>query len=257
MRKSDSFAFRLAALTTKIVTAQNQSYRKFDWESPIKLPIWLPPKLAASAITHFLKGELATAAMCRQMRDRLGISMGGHFLELQALDEQRHARLYSLYLDKLGGPDPRPSLLADTYERATAWQGPPQAIILAYHGVLERESMRLQQVIDKWLPCPLFRDLSAAIAQDEARHIAFGRLYLGETLPSLPKTERLNIYRWIQALWFDAVRATISHYAPPGMTQVYGGLSGWMANEWQERMDDMETLSLIGPGERHEFAGTC
>ena len=257
MSKSDSFESRLAALTAKTVAAQGQSELDFDWDRPVELPLWLPRRRAASAIMHFHVGELATASMCSQIRDRMDIALGRDFLEAQALDELRHAHLYSLYLDKLGGPDPRPSSVGHAYDQAASWQGPPQAIILAFHGILEGESMRLQQAIDKWLPCPLFKEISTVIARDEARHIAFGRLYLQETLPSLSRTERLNIFRWIRTLWFDAVRGAISHFAPPGMVQAYGGLAGWMANEWQERVDDMEALHLFAPDERPEFAGTC
>ena len=257
MSKPDSFESRLAALTAKIAAAQHQSPLDFDWARPIKLPLWLPRRLAASAITHFQLGELATASMCNQLRNRLDFSLGRDFLDLQALDELRHARLYGFYLDKLGGPDPKPSRIARAYDRAASWQGAPQAIILAFHGILEGESMRLQQIIDKWLPCPLFKEFSALIARDEARHIAFGRLYLRETLPSLPQPERLRIFRWIRALWFKTVRSAISHFAPPGMVQAYGGLGGWMANEWRERVDDMEALHLFAREERPDFLGTC
>jgi hypothetical protein len=257
MRRPDSLETRIAALTAKTVAAQRQSRRDFDWDRPVGLPIWLPKRLAASAITHFHVGELATAEMCSQIRDHLDIPLGGDFLDLQALDERRHARLYSLYLDKLGGADPRPSMVGRAYDRAASWQGAPQAIILAFHGILEGESMRLQQAIDKWLPCPLFKEISAVIARDEARHIAFGRLYLQETLPSLPRTERLRIFRWIRSLWFEAVRGAISHFAPPGMVQAHGGLAGWMANEWRKRVADMEALHLFAADERREFSGTC
>lgn len=254
---SGSFENRLAMLTAKMVAAQSQSELDVDWERPVELPFWLPKRLAASAITHFHVGELAMARMCDQVRDRPDMSLGRDFLEMQSLDEQRHSRLYSLYLDKLGGRDRGPSVVGGVYERALSWPGAPQAIMLAYHGILEGESMRLQQAIDKWLPCPLFKEISAMIARDEARHIAFGKLYLRETLPGLPRTERLDIFRWIRALWFEAVRAAISHFAPPGMVQVYGGLDGWLANEWQERVEDFQALRLFTPDERMEFAGTC
>ena len=255
--KPDNFENRLAALTAKTAAAQNQSPLDFDWDPPIRLPIWLPSRLAASAITHFHVGELATASMCSQIRNRLHMSIGRDFLEAQALDEVRHARLYGLYLDKLGGPDFRPPGFGRIYDRAASWQGAPQAIILAFHGILEGESMRLQQAIDKWLPCPLFKKISAVIARDEARHIAFGRLYLRATLPCLPQNEQLRIYQWIRALWFEAVRGALSHFARPGMGQAYGGLAGWMANEWRKRVDDMEELYLFTPEERLEFAGPC
>lgn len=257
MKKPDNIGNRLAALTAKAVAAQSQSPQDLDWDRQVRLPVWLPKRLAASAITHFHVGELATANVCDQIRNRPDMALGRDFLEAQALDEQRHARLYGHYLDKLGGADPRPSIIECAYQRASAWKGAPQGIILAFHGVLEGESMRLQQAIDKWLPCPLFKEISAVIARDEARHIAFGRLYLQETLPSLPRIERLEIFHWIRALWFDVVRGAISHFAPPGMIQAYGGLAGWMAIEWRERVDDMEALYLFTPDERRDFTGRC
>jgi hypothetical protein len=238
MKNTDSLEGRLAALTAKTVAAQSQSPLDADWDRPIKLPVWFPKRMAASAITHFHAGELATAGMCDRIRYHPDMSIGRDFLELQALDERSHARLYSLYADRLGGPDRRPSVIGGVYDRALSWQGAPQAIILAYHGILEGESMRLQQAIDKWLPCPLFKEISAVIARDEARHIAFGKLFLRETLPSLSRTERLEIFHWIRGLWFEAVRGAISHFAPPGMVLAYGGLASWMASEWRERVDD-------------------
>ena len=253
MDASSSFPKRLAGLTVKSLAAQRQSPQDIDWDRPAALPFWMPRRLAASAITHFYKGELATANMCTLLRDRLGLEGTGDFLDLQTLDEQRHAALYTTYIDRLGGFDRRPSNVDRAYERAMAWRGAPQAIILAFHGVLEGESMRLQQEIDKWLPCPLFKDISSSIARDEARHIAFGRLYLQESLPALPRTERLEIFRWIRELWFDAVRGAIGRFAPPGILMTFGGVSGWMANEWEERLDDLETFRLFQPLERQEF----
>lgn len=257
MRKTDSFERRIAALTAKTEAAQHQSPLDFDWDRPVRLPFWLPKRVAASAITHFQLGELATASTCRQIRDCMDIPFGRDFLALQALDEARHARLYGLYLDKLGGPGQRSTRVGRAYDQAASWRGPPQAIILAFHGILEGESLRLQQAIDKWLPCPLFKEISAAIARDEARHIAFGRLYLRETLPSLPRTERLEMFRWIRALWFEAVGDAITHFAPPGMVRASGGLAGWMDAEWEERVDDMAALHLFGADERAEFVATC
>lgn len=257
MIKPDSFDNRLAALTAKSVAAQSQSPQDFDWDRAAKLPLWLPKRLAASAITHFHMGELATASMCDQIRHRPDMTIGRDFLEVQAFDERRHAHLYGLYMAKLGGPDTRSAAVGRVYDCAASWRGAPQAIILAFHGVLESESMRLQQEIDNWLPCPLFKTISTVIARDEARHIAFGRLYLRDALPTLPRNERREIFRWIRALWFEAVRGAISHFAPPGTVNAYGGLAGWMAHEWRERIDTLESLHLFSPDERTEFVSTC
>jgi hypothetical protein len=257
MGKTDSIEHRLVALTAKMEAAQHQNPLDFDWSRPIKLPFWLPKRVAASAITRFQVGELATANVCHQIRDHMDISVGRDFLDMQARDEQRHAHLYGLYLDKLGGPDQRSTSVGRAYDQAASWQGAQQAIILAFHGVLEGESMRLQQAVDRWLPCPLFKEISAVIAQDEARHVAFGRLYLRETLPSLPRSERLEIFQWIRALWFATVRDALSQFAPPAMMRAYGGLAGWMDAKWQDRIDDLEAMRLFDRDEREEFMAAC
>jgi hypothetical protein len=257
MRKPDSLQTRLSALNAKAVSAQAQSPLDFDWGQPVLLPFWLSRRHAASAVTHFYRGELATADMCHRIANRLNLSMARDFLDLQARDEQRHANLYSHYMEKLGGPDKRPSKVGRVYELAAAWQGTPEAIILAYHGILEGESMRLQQEIDKWLPCPLFKDISVVVARDEARHIAFGRLYLQEALPTISQRERKQIFAWIRSLWFVAVRGAIGHFAPPGVLLARGGLSRWMALEWQKRLNDLEALRLFTPEERQEFTDSC
>lgn len=254
---ADRFNRRLAALTAKARAAQAQGPMDVDWDRPVRRPFWLPRRVAASAITHFQRGELATARQCRALRGRLDLAATQEFLDLQAEDEQRHAQIYELYLDRLGGPTPGPLPIDRIYQQALAWRGAPQAIVLAFHGILEGESLRMQHAIDQWLPCPLFRDISTIIARDEARHIAFGRLYLRDTLPHLPHTERLAILRWARALWMEAVGEAISSFAPPGLVGRRGGLGGWMTAAWADRLDDMETLHLFSADERPEFAAQC
>jgi hypothetical protein len=256
LRKSHRFEDRLAALTAKSVASQSQGPGDFDWDFTVDLPFWFPRRLAAAAITHFYLGEHATANICTQIQEHLELPEGRDFLELQAIEERRHAELYSHYLGKLG-VDPQPSSQSALYERASAWRGAPQAIVLAYHGILEGESVRLQQIIDKWLPCPLFKDISAVIAKDEARHIAFGKLYLRESLPSLSRVERLQIFRWIKSLWFDTARDVLTRFAPPRMIRAHGGVESLMAAEWPERIDDMESLRLFTASERFDFAASC
>ena len=229
------------------------SHLDFDWDQPAVLPFWLPRSPAASAISQFYHGEIATAQMCRRIRSRMDGPATGAFLDAQADDEQRHARIFLAYLEKIGGPDPRPPAIAKQFEKAIAWQGAPAAVILAFHAILEGESLRLQQAIERWLPCPLFKEISAAVARDEARHIAFGKIYLRETLPHLPREERLEIYCWTRDLWFGAIRNAVERFAPPGFFRPAGGFRCWAAAEWRERLDDLENLHLFAPEERRDF----
>jgi hypothetical protein len=244
---------RIAALAAKAAAVQSGGPPDIDWSRPPSLPVWLPRRLAARAVTQYHRGEIATARACETLRYRLALPAARDFLRIQATDERRHATLYDAYLGKIGGPRPRSLSIEETYEKALAWQGAPEAIILAFHAILEGESLRLQQVIDKWLPCPLFREISAVINRDEARHIAFGRIYLREALPYLPRGERLAIFAWARDLWFDAVRDAIADFAPPGLFRAGGGWKRWLATEWEERLGDLRDLNLFAGEEREIF----
>lgn len=254
-RDAHSVDARLASLAAKMAAARNADPADFDWSRTTSLPAWLPRRLAARAIVQFYLGEIATAHACERIERHIALPAAHGFLSLQAADERRHAALYRAYLDRIGGVPRRQPAIATTYRRALDWRGGPEGIILAFHVVLEGESLRLQRVIDKWLPCPLFRDISAAIARDEARHIAFGRIYLRAALPHLSRGERRVMFRWTRDLWFDAVRDAVADFAPPGLFSAGGGYRNWVAQVWRERLDDLESLGLFTPDERSAFVG--
>lgn len=244
---------RLHALSSKALAAQSIADRTVDWDRPALPPWWMPRQLAATAISQFHYGELATARLCAEMSNRLVSPAARTCLEVQVEDEQRHARIYSRYLEKLGGIDQRPPAIETLYRKAVSWQGAPEGAVLACHSLFEGEALQLHAAIDKWMPCPLFRDISAIIAKDEARHVAFGRLYLRDALPHLPRAERLGLFRWIRQLWFDAIGQAVDQFAPPGLLAFHGGRTRWIQKEWRERVDMLESLHLFDRNERREF----
>jgi hypothetical protein len=216
----------------------------------------MPAHLAAEAISQIHHGELATARICTDLQSRVPSSAARDCLAAQVEDEQRHARLYNRYFEKLGGRRHGPSAMEGLYHQAASWRGAPEGTILVCHTIFEGESLQLQKSVDTWMPCPLFRDLSAVVARDEARHVAFGRIYLQEALPHLPLVERLDLFRWIRQLWFDAVQEAVDRFAPPGRLALHGGRRRWMRKEWLEQLDALEALHLFGPEERQDFVGS-
>ncbi len=244
---------KLAALSEKALKAQSKPDETIDWRQPAAPPCWMPNRLAAAAISRFHHGEITTAQLCEDIRGRIASPAARDCLEAQADDEHRHALIYGRYLDKLGGPDRRPSTVEGLYGKVAAWRGAPEGSILVCHVIFEGESLQLQNSVDKWMPCPLFKEISAVIAKDEARHVAFGRVYLRAALPHLPRAERLALFRWIRDLWFEAVRDTVDRFAPPGLLALYGGKTRWIQDEWCERLDTLESLNLFSPEERRDF----
>ena len=232
--------------------AQTQQDSDFDWERNVRIPLWMTKRMAIWAVSQFQHGELATARMCRAIRDDVGSAAARAFLETQHLDERRHARIYGRYLGKLGGAVTPSAVLENCYEQALAWQGPSQAIMLAFHVILEGESIRLQKSVDTWMTCPLFKEISAVIARDEARHVAFGKIYLRETLPELPRRQRLAIYLWLRDLWLSGATAVINRIMPMGLLG-QRTVRGFMASGWQERLRDLGRAGLLSDEERPLF----
>ncbi len=242
----------MAALAEKGRNAQHQAAADFDWDRPPAIPVWLPNGIAASAISQFYHGEIATARMCHQILRDLSCREAENFVETQISDELRHADIYDRYLEKLGGIRNPARHISEAYQKALNWTGAPQAQILAFHVVLEGEAVRLQHSVGMWMPCSLFRDISAVIARDEARHVAFGKIYLRDSLPTLPLPERLAIYRWVREIWFDAARSAVGRYAPPAFL---GGARWrrWLEMKWLERLPDLLAAGLFSRKERRVF----
>ncbi|MGZ0189524.1 MAG: hypothetical protein ACKVH0_16215, partial [Alphaproteobacteria bacterium] len=85
--------------------------------------------------------------------------------------------------------------------------------------------------------------ISHIIARDEARHFAFGKRYLAETLSRLPAEERLHIGLWLQRLWEAAVHDISDHL---GLASRFVGrqkFETWRNNAWMNRL---ETLKCVG-----------
>ena len=101
------------------------------------------------------------------------------------------------------------------------------------------------------MPCPLFAEIGAAIARDEARHVAFGRLYLRHALPRIARDERLAMLGWVRALWHSAVGDGAAGIVPAGP----GARARWLEDAWRERLDDFQSVRLFPPEERPLFAG--
>lgn len=244
---------RRTALLVKGRDAQFQSHLDFDWDRPVKLPFWLPKSAAASAVSQFHLGETSTARMCRQLQMDMPELGTREFLETQSLDEERHARIFATYLDKLGGAKPVPEPVQQLYDEALAWTGAPEAVMVAFHIILEGEALRLCHGIEAWMPCPLFRELATVVSRDEARHVAWGKLYLRDTLPALSKKERLEIYVWSRALWFRATRAMAGRYSAIGVLGRSDRFNLWMEGKWRDRLDDLQSAGLFSQEERDEF----
>ena len=194
--------FRLRRIAEKSRRASERPLEAV-WQEIADRPAARNDSLAISLAGQFLQGEELTALTCTALRDRLPLASARVCLALQGEDESRHAALYRRYLQTRGARPDAASLLAPAAQRFLAWQGPPEAILLALHVIIEGEALAFQEQARHFTHCPSFAALSRLVAGDEARHVAFGRIYLPDALRTLTPAEKQRIHEWLRALWFE------------------------------------------------------
>ncbi len=244
---------QLENLAAKAAAAQ-ACLVELDWEAQApKLAPWRRP-VARGIVTEFIGGEEATARLCREIAPRISLPAARKCLQYQVEDETRHAALYRRYLARIGGQAPQRNFLDAAVDRSLSWNGAPEAALLAFHIIVEGEALALQDKARDWIPDPLFEEMSRQIARDEARHVAFGKIYLAQSLPNLPLQERIEIYRWLRGLWFESVTGLAG-----------GGLGGimaaklprsWMQKRWDGWTDSLRATGLFAGAELVDFTAS-
>jgi hypothetical protein len=223
---------RLVRLAANGRAAQWSAEHDIDWHLDVRPPPWLARDDAAVALSQLYHGEVATARAC---------------LALQMEDETRHASVYRRYLDRLGGVAAIDPVLA------AAWRGSALGTMVAFHVVVEGEALRIQEGLVRLFRCPLLQQINRRIARDEARHVAFGRLYLGARVAELPSRERREIYRWVKRLWSESATATLRNLqGRGGVARVF--LQGWLRCGWARHARTLAAVGLIDPHGMNEGA---
>ena len=237
----------LRALAVK-GAAQQWSLDDIDWDIEAVVPAWLPRKFHAALISQFYHGERATIRMCRALLDGVTDPLVRRCLNLQIEDEERHARVYTDYLARIGDFAPPEPALEAAFAEALSWSGPPQAMVSAFNIILEGEALRALEDLGGWLPCPLFQRINVRICRDEARHFAFGRIYLKATMGGLDQSQRLDIFRRLKGLWRDTAFGTLDGFWIPGLI-TRRRRRNWAEEGWQVHLKSLIEVGLIGSDE--------
>jgi hypothetical protein len=224
-----------------------------DWDLPIAKPRWMSSRAYSTAISQLYYGELATIEMCERLTRCLDDAEACRFIATQIADERRHVGYYERYLARIGDIGAIEEGVEMAYQGALAWPGSYHGAIVAFHVILEGEGLRIQRLYGDWFPCPLFQQINALIARDEGRHVTFGRHFLKESLDDLSFDERLAIFRWIKALWFDCA-AAIRAEMPRAASLLVG--RAWAENRWQRQQQTLLNIGLVQRNEIDAFDRT-
>ena len=218
------------------------------WDERLVVPRVLPRAVYVDVVSQLYHGEVATGRMCARMQHQMNEPAALRCLDMQRRDEGRHADAYARYLERLGDIAPVHDAVQQAYDAALARVARPTWTLLAYHVLLEGEALRLQQDLARRFPCPVLRQINLQAAHDEARHVAFGKLYLRRTLPMLAAEERWAAYRWLRALWYDCATATLDRYrvvrvVPRRVRQ------DWLDARWRHQRRALIGIGLVSEQE--------
>ena len=181
-----------------------------DWENPMALPdqqipiygtpIWekmngkeraeLRRHLQAHTISQFLHGEqgalIATSKIVMTVPD----ADSKFYAATQVMDEARHVEAFSRLLhDKVGLAYPITGGLCTLLEQGLSdsrWDMTYLTMQILIEGLALAAFQRNRDVSGD----PLVQAVHAYVMQDEARHVAFGRLALRDYYPQLTEAER-------------------------------------------------------------------
>ena len=183
--------------------------QELDYENPMGLPeqqmaiygspLWdkmdkknrveLRRAFAGWQLSQFLHGEQGALICAAKIVQQVPDLEAKFYASTQTIDEARHVEAYKRLIEKLGVSFPMTGPLATLLEQVLTdkrWD----MTYLGMQVVIEGLALAAFSGIRDMTTSPLAGAVNAYVMQDEARHVAFGRLSLREYYPHLTSGER-------------------------------------------------------------------
>jgi len=143
----------------------------------------------AWTISQFLHGEQGALFCAAKIVQQVPDLDSKLYAATQVVDEARHVEAYKRLLEKFGIAWPMTGPLASLLEQVLAdsrWD----MTYLGMQVVIEGLALAAFATIRDQAQNPLAQQVNAYVMEDEARHVAFGRLALRDYYPQLTQAER-------------------------------------------------------------------
>ncbi len=140
-------------------------------------------------ISQFLQGEQAALLAASKIVQSVPDLDAKFYAATQVMDEARHVEAYKKLLGKFGVAYPMTDPLQELVNDALSdsrWD----VTYLAMQVVIEGLALAAFGTIRDLAQNPLAKQVNAYVMEDEARHVAFGRLSLRDYYPELTQKER-------------------------------------------------------------------
>jgi len=158
----------------------------------------------AQLLSQFLHGEqgaLMTAAAVTHAAPDYEAKLYG---ATQTMDEARHVEVYERYVRKLAIVYPISPWLKEVID-LTLSADHFVKILIGMNMVVEGLALAAFHNMRRQATCPLLRDLTHYVLQDESRHVAFGNVYVKESIAAMHPDDREDVAQFA----FNAVKSMV------------------------------------------------
>jgi hypothetical protein len=157
--------------------------------------------MSAHLLSQFLHGEQGALMTSAVLTHAVPDYEGKLYAATQTMDEARHVEVYEAYIRRLAIVYPiSPWLkgLIDATLQADHWV----KIAIGMNMVVEGLALGAFHNMRRATTCELLRHITELVLRDESRHVAFGNVYVGETLAGMHEDEREDVAQFA----FEAVK---------------------------------------------------
>jgi hypothetical protein len=159
---------------------------------PAKKQEALRAHVAAYQLSQFLHGEQGALMTAAALTHAVPDYEGKLYAATQTMDEARHVEVYDRYIKKLAMIYPIGTWLKALIDKtltANHWV----KIAIGMNMVVEGLALGAFHNMRAVTSCDLLREILTYVMRDEARHVAFGGVYVGQTIADMHPDEREDV----------------------------------------------------------------
>ncbi len=168
---------------------------------------------AAWILSQFLHGEQGALLCCGQLVEAVPDIDGKLYAATQVIDEARHVEVFHRYIERLHSVypiDPTLQAVLNQILEADLWQ----MKCVGMQVIVEGLAMGSFRIMKEGSRDKLLRDIVKLTAEDEARHVSYGLIYMKDELPRMKDEDRNRV----EDFAFAAVDAISGRRAGTGFT---------------------------------------
>jgi len=218
------------------MSAPNAEPFDFVKALPKQDQIELAKRKSAHLLSNFLHGEQGAMMICGQLVEVVPDMDAKLYASTQVIDEARHVEVFHRYITRLDRVYPiMPGLkaLLNAVLQADLWQ----MKCVGMQVIAESIAMGGFKTMKKLTNDEVFRKVVTLTAQDEARHVSYGLIYMKEEIPKMNEADRdrLEDFAWTaMTLLATTPQLREGEKAADPQAEVYEGLGIDMKKAEQE-----------------------